>query len=283
MTLHELLNLDRTLLIFDTETTGQNPREDRIVSLGFIELKPDGSEREWESLVNPCMPIPKEATYGNPAKKYSGHGITDEMVQAANVPTFRELAPHLLKGFRPGVAYGGFNIRSYDLPIMRAEFERNGYTWSYEDALLVDGLRMWQLGMGRSLSDAVETFLGEKHEGAHGAIADVRASMRVMQAQLLRFANLPRDLVKLHDMQYPKDPNALTPDGKIIWKNGAATMNFGKNWSGKRLDMMARKDLTWIVSPACQGASREVKEICEQALQGKFPTQPIVKETPTND
>lgn len=280
MSLAELLHLDRTLLIFDTETTGQNPREDRIVQLGFIELKPDGSEREWESLVNPGMPIPHEATYGNPEKGYSGHGITDEQVQADNVPTFRELAPHLLKGFRPGVAYGGYNIRSYDLPLMRAEFERNGHVWSYEDALLVDGHRLWQLGMGRKLSDAVQTFLGEEHVDAHGALPDVRASMRVMQAQLLRFANLPRDLVKLHEMQFPRDPNALTPDNKIIWKNGAATMNFGKKWTGKRLDLMARRDLEWIVGPQCQGASREVKAICEAALQGTFPTQPIAKETP---
>lgn len=275
--LWDLIKLDRPLLIFDTETTGQHPNEDRIVEIGFLHLVPGKEPREWQSYVNPCMPIPKEATYGRPDLKYHGHGITDEMVKDA--PTFRELAPHLLRGFTKGTDYGGFNIKTYDLPLMKAEFERNGHTWSFEDARIIDGLRMWQVGEPRSLSDAVEAFLQEKHDGAHRALDDVRASARVMAAQLLRFATLPRDMHQLHELLWPQNPNAIDPQGQIVWKDDVAVMNFGKTWRGKRLDLMARKDLTWIVGPKCAGANATTKRICDNALQGRFPT----KENPYGD
>lgn len=273
--LRDLLKLERPLIIFDCETTGQNPREDRIVELGFIAIQPDGSTKEWQNYVNPGMPIPQEATYGRAGTDYGGHGITDEMV--ANAPSFGTLAPHLLRGFKTGTDYGGYNVKGYDLPLMQAEFKRHGHTWSYEDACILDGFRMWQIGRKRTLTDAVAEFLEESHEGAHGALADVRASLRVMQAQLIRFTALPRDVRALHELQWPKDPNAIDPEGKIIWKDGHAVMNFGKNWKNKRLDQMAQKDLKWIVSPACQGASETVKRICADALAGKFPTKPTTE------
>lgn len=302
MTLLELLPLERPLICLDLETTGPNPREDRIVELGFILLKPDGTTKEWQSFVNPGISIPSEATYGNPEKGFDGHGITDEMVQGCSLcrqakgncpeeqpndlppgghffrpwPSFRQLAESLLRGFKD-CDYGGYNVKNYDLPLLQAEFQRAGHSWSYADARILDGFRLWQVGRRRTLSDAVEEFLGEQHDGAHRALDDVRASLRVIAAQLQKFPALPRDLTKLHELQWPRDPNALTPDGKIVWRkdsNGwTAVMNFGKNWTGKRLDLMTRRDLEWIVSPACQGASAEVKRVCQNARDGKFPVK----------
>lgn len=298
--LTELIPLERPLIFFDTETTGPEKTEDRIVEIGFILARPEESEpKEWQSYVNPGIPIPPEATYGNPEKGYSGHGITDAKVQGCKIcglgsgdtdahamlgdnphtferwPSFAELAPSLLRHFRAGTDYGGFNIKTFDLPLMQAEFERSGVRWFYADARLVDGYRIWQLGEPRSLSDAVREFLGEGHEGAHRALDDVRASLRVVVAQLERFATLPRDLGRLHELCWPTDPNAVDPDGKIIWRNDllgwAAVMNFGKNWKGKRLDLMSRRDLEWIVSPACAGANPTVKFICAEAIEGRFP------------
>jgi DNA polymerase-3 subunit epsilon len=299
--LNEVLTIERRLIIFDCETTGPNPREDRIVEFGFFELKPDGTVREWQTYVNPGIPIPHEATYGNPEKGYSGHGITDAMVQGCSVceqpkdhvdhflpgcdttvegahefkpwPRFVDIAASLFKGLQD-CDYCGFNIRTYDLPLVKAEFERSGYPqWSYTDARLVDGYRLWQLGEPRNLTAAVQKFLEESHDGAHRALDDVRASARVIAGMLQAFTHLPRDVAQLHAMQFPVDPNAVTPDGKILWKDGVAVMNFGKNWKGKPLDMMSKRDLEWIVSPKCEGASPEVKAVCRDALAGKFPVK----------
>ncbi len=274
MNLLELLGLERPLLIFDTETTGPEPATDRIVEIGFLRIMPDGTTKEWGSFINPGMPIPKEATYGNGTDTYPGHGITDDMVKDA--PFFHQLADNFLIGFT-NTDFGGFNVKRFDLPLMAAEFARNGKVWSFDDALILDGFRLWQLGEGRSLSDAVEAFLRRKHEGAHRAIDDVKATVEVLVAQLVRFQQLPRTMAGLHEKCWPKDPNALDPDGKIVWKDGVATMAFGKNWKGKPLKEMARKDLSWIASPACSGANAVVKQICRDAMAGKFP-QPMLKE-----
>ena len=264
----ELVPLDRPLFILDTETTGRNPSTDRICSLHFTEIKPDGSMRDWHTYINPTIPIPKEATFGE-GGVYEGHGITDEMVKDA--PTFAALADSFLRGFQD-CDYGGYNMKSYDLPLIKAEFERVSKVWSYSGARILDGYRLWQVAQGRSLSDAVRAFLDEDHAGAHGASADVHASLRVIVAQLQRFPNLPRTLAELHELCYPRDPNAIDPEGKIVWKDGAAVVNFGKKWSGKRLDMMTKRDLEWIAFTAT-GMSPEVKAICKAAIDGKYPTK----------
>lgn len=299
MTLQELLKLERPLLVFDCETTGPNPREDRIIEIGFIQIRPDGTSKAWESFINPGIPIPKEATFGNPEKGYDGHGITDEKVQGCRMcgaprgneqhsavavvagddsahdflpwPAFTDLAESLLRGFN-GTDFAGFNVKRYDLPIMQSEFERHGHVWDYSTAKIIDGFRLWQLGEHRTLSDAVQRFLGRKHEGAHRALDDVKASLDVIIAQLETFTVLPRDLNLLHGVQYPVDPNAIDPDGKVIWKDGFAVLNFGKKYMGKRLDMMQRRDLDWIVNTAT-GISPAVKNICRDAMNGKFPTR----------
>jgi hypothetical protein len=36
---------------------------------------------------------------------------------------------------------------------------------------------------------------------------------------------------------------------------------------------MARRDLEWIIGPKCQGVSPAVKKICQDALDGIFPTK----------
>jgi len=58
----------------DLETTGFDPKKDRIVSVGACALDSAGREiGSMTMLCNPGIPIPPEAT--------AVHGITDEMVQ----------------------------------------------------------------------------------------------------------------------------------------------------------------------------------------------------------
>ena len=45
--LHEALALDRPVVVFDTETTGVNPRLDRIVEIACLKVFPDGRREEW--------------------------------------------------------------------------------------------------------------------------------------------------------------------------------------------------------------------------------------------
>ena len=69
------LRLERDLVVLDTETTGADITVDRIVQLALVRMHPDGSRAEFESLVNPGMPIPIESQ--------RVHGITNDMVEFA--------------------------------------------------------------------------------------------------------------------------------------------------------------------------------------------------------
>jgi DNA polymerase-3 subunit epsilon len=293
--IEELEQLPRDLIVFDTETTGPDPAVDRVCEIGFIHIKRDGTVREWQSYIHPTIPMPHEACYGNPATGYEGHGITDEKLNSCRhcglseggtdahqqlgdnphtfqrQPTFAELAPHLIKGFADS-DLSGYNIKRFDVPIMAAEFKRAGIEWAYDKLLLLDGYRIWQYSEARTLSDACERFLKRKHTGAHRALDDVRASLEIIRAQLKEYDRLPRSLQKLHELLYPVDPNAIDPDGKIIWVNGIATMNFGSKYKGKPLHMMARRDLDWLANTAT-GISPSVKRICKEAMAGRYPSQ----------
>src|SRR6185369_15526641 len=81
-----LLQLQRPLAFFDLETTGVRIGRDRIVQVGVVRVMPDGSRESWESLVNPEMPIPPEAT--------AVHGISD--LDVAFAPRLQDVASELL-------------------------------------------------------------------------------------------------------------------------------------------------------------------------------------------
>jgi DNA polymerase-3 subunit epsilon len=292
-----LVTIERPVIFFDTETTGQDPSSARVVDLGFVMVKPDHSFKEWQTYINPGVPIPREATFGKAGAEeeggYPGHGITNDKVEGCRLcgrqriehdlkqvtpehdfaayPTFKDLAENLHRGFS-NADFGGFNIYRYDLPLMAAEFTRAGHPWSYDKAFAIDGYRIWQKVQGRTLSDAVETFLGRKHEGAHGSIDDVVASLEVAMAQMERYPKVPRNLKDLHEWCWPRDPNAVDSRGTLVWKDGEVVFATGKKWKDVRLKMMTRRDLKWIADEAT-GFSAEVKKICGDAANGIYPVR----------
>jgi DNA polymerase-3 subunit epsilon len=256
-----MITISRRLLWLDLETTGLNVHTDRIVSLAFREYLPEApTPRTYAQIIDPGVPIPPEATII--------HGLRDD--DMVGKPRFSQLAPHLLKGFQQA-DFAGFNVAAYDLPMLAAEFERAGYPWTYTDAKIIDVLRLWKVLERRSLVRAVERFLGRHHAGAHDAQADIDTTIDVFEAMLTQFpGKIPPTIEAIHDLQWPRNPDAIDPEGKIVWRDGAAVMNFGKKWTGMRLDLMRRRDLAWIVNDAT-GISPEVKRICQDALDGTFP------------
>ena len=62
-------------IAFDTETTGIKPGQDRIIELGAVKFIDGKPGERFETLINPCMPIPPGASRVN--------GITDDMVADA--------------------------------------------------------------------------------------------------------------------------------------------------------------------------------------------------------
>lgn len=280
--LNELLKITRPLFIFDTETSGTDWKNDRIVELGFEQWGPEGLVKEWRSYLNPGVTIPDSAI--------AVHHITNEMVQGCQLcdkppsqhglgtegcqfwkpyPTFEQLAKNLAHGFS-NCDFGGKNIR-FDLRILQKHFDRAGVEWSYRGARIVDAERLEQIAVPRSLSNLHEKYTGKPHDDAHGALSDVRASTTVLVKQLEAHASLPRTLDALHALQWP---GWIDGEGKFKFVNGVPCFgNWGK-FSGK--PMTAADNGYWnfiITTKGPEAFSGEIKKLASDAKLGKYPVQ----------
>lgn len=261
MTLAKLLQLDCPLAFLDCEATGTNREYDRVVQIGVEKHYPDGRVSDWETLVNPCTPIPPEIS--------EIHKITDDMVKSA--PTFAELAPKLAEGFSK-CDFGGYNV-VFDLDILQQEFKRCGSKFEF-NGRIVDANKIFHSRERRTLTAAMKYYLNEDLPDAHNALVDVKASSRVFAAQLERYPDLPRDVGALHRMFFetPEGPQ-VDPEGKFSWRFGEACFNFGNKYVNVPLREVARRDpgyLRWMLKA---NFSYNVQRIVKEALDGKFPVR----------
>jgi DNA polymerase-3 subunit epsilon len=236
--LESLLALDRPLIVFDTETTGTNPRADRIIEIACLKVHPDGRREQFLRRVNPGIPIPPAST--------AIHGIVDADV--AGAPRFRELAAELA-AFLAGCDLAGYNIAGFDLPVLRAEFLRAGVAFEVSGRRLVDAQRIFFAREPRHLAAAARFYCQSDHAGAHGALADAEMTLHVLEGQLERYAELPRSVGELHELFCAGLDQDLDPEGRIRLVNGEPTINFGKN-RGRMLRDLGREEpgfLRWIL------------------------------------
>lgn len=252
--LNSLIRLERPVVVFDTETTGTNPRADRIVEIACVKLHPDGSRKIWLRRVNPTIPIPPPAT--------AIHGIRNEHV--AGLPPFAAVAAELA-AFLEGCDLAGYNITGFDLPVLRLEFLRAGVPFEVSGRRLLDAQRIFFAHEPRHLSAAARFYCQMDHDGAHGALADAEMTLRVLEGQLERYRELPRSIPELHDLFCAGLDQDMDPEGRFRLVNGEPTVNFGRN-RGKRLSDLRRCEpdfLRWIVRG---DFSEPVKEIARRYL-----------------
>ena len=256
------LVLTRPLVVFDIESTGTNRRTDRIIDLALIRLLPDGRQEEHVFRVNPGVPIPAEAT--------AVHGITDEDVK--NHPSFKEVAPRLAELLQD-CDLAGFNVVGFDIPMLEEEFQRAGVPFNMLGRRVIDAQRVFHRKVPRDLTAAVAYYTGGDHPGAHGAMADTQATLRVLEAQLERYPDLPREVDGLDAFCRPREPGWADREGKLKWVEGQLVLNFGKH-QGRLLREMAREEpgfLKWMLKG---DFTPEVKDIVRNALAGYYPAPP---------
>jgi DNA polymerase-3 subunit epsilon len=249
-----MIPLSRPLVFFDLETTGVDVYNDRIIQIGAIRIKPDGAKTEKEWMVNPGIPIPKGAS--------DIHGITDEMV--ADKPLLGDIAEELANFFT-GVDFGGYNVKNFDLPLLSIEFGRIGLPFDTETVRIVDAMAIFRILEPRNLGAAYKKFCGKELVNAHNAMADIRASLDVFEGQIKKHPELPQTLEEIHELCFPKNPNAYDGEGKLLFVEGDLCINFGKN-KGKTLAHLAMNDpgyLEWILNGTF---SEKVKDAIKKAL-----------------
>lgn len=212
-----MLKLTKPLVFLDIESTGIDKKTDRIIDLAMIKITPEGlrDERTWR--FNPNIPIPSKAT--------EIHGITNE--QVASCPTFSSNAQSILS-FMQGCDLCGFNSNMFDIPLLYNEFSRAGLFWDHSECNFIDAGNIFKICAPRTLEAAVEVYLGRKHEGAHGALADVGATIEVLVAQIKKHPELPQTATEL-DLFCNYGNRRLDLNGYFTRSGeGAILLNFGK-------------------------------------------------------
>ena len=256
------LKLDRPLAVFDLESTGIAVQYDRIVSICVAKIMPDGGMDVKSRLVNPQVPIPAEST--------EIHGITDDDV--ADQPSFRLLARSLSDYF-DGCDLAGFNIIYFDIPLLLSEFDRAQLPFDMRGRRVLDAFQVFRRREPRTLTAAMRHYCNAELEDAHNCEADVLATIKVLEAQLHRYEDLPKSIVELDAQFNPRTNSFVDWDGKLRWEKDRVVIGFGQK-RGTALNLLVEEDpsyLEWILGG---DFSAEVKTIVANALKGEYPDPP---------
>lgn len=212
-------------ICLDCETTGLDPKKDRIIEIAVVLFQGTEILERFESLADPKEPISEESI--------AIHHITQEMV--AGKPTIDELLPEVLRYVKkyPIVGHGiGFDVAIIDEEAKRARVPCN-----ILENPLIDTLRLARL-YGESPVNSLEHL--RKHfniplEGAHRAMSDVIVNVQVFQHLAKSFAS-KRELmqrlekpIKMKTMplgKYKGRPIRDLPINYLCW---AAKMDFDQD------------------------------------------------------
>jgi DNA polymerase-3 subunit epsilon len=184
---------DLPLLAVDTETTGVDPFEARIVEAATATLDPKGRVIDsWSTIVDPGVDIPVQAA--------EVHGIDNERARLEGQPPHKaleDLAGRLwehLEAFEmraPVVVYNG----RYDWPLILAEADRHRVEIPVFapilDPFLLDRMcDRFRRGKRQLTLVAGHYGVDLRPDEAHGALADAIAAGQIMRRLLDRFPDL---------------------------------------------------------------------------------------------
>jgi DNA polymerase-3 subunit epsilon len=262
------MKLMRPLVVLDLETTGTWIDKDRIIEIALIKVSPQlpaGSkdiQEVFHTRVNPCMPIPAKVTELT--------GISDADIKDA--PAFGAIAGKVLE-FIGDCDLGGFSIERFDLPLLSREIADAGLKIDYSHRAIYDAQKIYHLHERRDLFAAFAFYCHQELKDAHSALADTKATLEILNAQVTRYCPDNDCVEALKVFDYEPKNDFFDNDRKFRWWNGDLYMTFGKYARKESLKVIAKKDpqyLQWIVE---KDFSDDVKSMIQGVLNGQHPKQ----------
>ncbi len=194
----------------DLETTGVNPAFDRIVEIGAVKFRLDGSYVCYQTLVNPGIPIPSNVI--------RIHGITDDMV--ADSPALEDVRGEFFS-FIEGTVLVIQNPR-FDLSFIDRAFRMSATAMPELNA--VDTVKLAKKYFTELPNHKLSTL--SSHLGlelvSHRALDDAIACMAVFCETLKGFGLTGEskfsDLVKVHGEFVNPGIVSESSMGKEIWR-----------------------------------------------------------------
>lgn len=177
-------HVEMTLILFcfDTETTGLDTKNDRIIEFAAVAYDTEKKEIIFEEdvLIDPMRKIPEEASKIN--------HITDEMIKKEAVGRWIKYGPRCRSMLKRADVWIGQNI-DYDISMLTYEFERTGDVMPQKPFIdtMVFARRYYPnvILKSKSLGKMMEYFsISMKGGEAHRALPDTIATLDVLLAML---------------------------------------------------------------------------------------------------
>ncbi|MET0681941.1 MAG: exonuclease domain-containing protein [Casimicrobiaceae bacterium] len=267
------------LAFVDVETTGVNPRENRITEIGMITVDGDRAS-EWTTVINPLT--------RRQERPHLPDGITDEMRGAA--PRFKDIAADLARRLA-GRLFIAHNAR-FDYEFLKAEFGRTGIEFHPEVLCsLMLSRRLYSQSGHHDLDSLIERH-GLEAEVRHRALHDAKliwqfwqtihrdhpAAALVTTIEALRAGPvLPAYLHPALIDRLPEAPGVYVfhGEGDEILRAGTASNLKARVLQYFRLDLVSARalavshrirNITWRVTKGILGAQLQLALLSGTAL-----------------
>ncbi len=161
--------LEKNFTIVDVETTGGSPFFNRVIEIGLLRVEKGEVVEEYQTLVNPVMPIPEFITKMT--------GIDDAVVLAA--PKFEDLAEEVLAKFENAIFVA--HNSQFDYGFLKEEFRRVGLAFTMPQLCTVRLSRaLYKEHRHHNLSAIIERY-DFKCENRHRAFDDAKVLWDFLQ------------------------------------------------------------------------------------------------------
>ena len=154
-------------VVFDIETTGFSPVNNRIIEIGAVKVKGGEIADKFSAFVNPDVPIPFEI------EKLTG--INDGMV--GDAPYIEQVLPEFL-AFCEGTVLVAHNA-GFDMSFIKENAMRQGLGRKFTCVDTLGIARILLPHQGRHTLDAVAKTLGVSLENHHRAVDDAQATAEI--------------------------------------------------------------------------------------------------------
>lgn len=209
---HDMIMKKRPIF-YDTETTGINPKKDRIIEIAAYDPV---ENRSFCELVNPGFAIPPEST--------AIHHITDDMV--ADAPSFEEIGKKLTEFIPENTVMIAHNNDAFDKHFVEAEYDRNGIDlppWEYLDSL--KWARRYRPDLPRHALQHLREVYGIEANNAHRALDDVMVLYKIFSMMIddltiencLELLNAFRTIDRMPFGKHQGKPLEKVPKSYIGW------------------------------------------------------------------
>ncbi len=168
---------DGSFVVFDLETTGFSPVDDRIIEIGAVRIENGKITGRFSEFVNPQIPIPFRIEQLT--------SINDSMVQQAQ--TIEEVLPRFLE-FCDGAALAGHNV-FFDVSFIEENCDRLGIAHDFTYADTVTLARCLLPNLSRFKLDTVAKALNIPLGHHHRAVDDAECTAAIF----LKFLDMLHD------------------------------------------------------------------------------------------